>query len=145
MPTLSVSTANKQHAVLTLDSGTKPSGTEKYQIERKESKKNQDLKQTVGFQRVLERAVLQVKFSEREIVEAIDVLVALFEEQESFGVYLLKKQGITRLMLLETISHSASGTKSVYEQRPEYEDDLEQSEISKTNALEKFARQPDCR
>jgi hypothetical protein len=37
MPTLSVSTANKQHAVLTLDSGTKPSGTEKYQIERKES------------------------------------------------------------------------------------------------------------
>ncbi|MBN2804045.1 MAG: AAA family ATPase [Deltaproteobacteria bacterium] len=66
-------------------------------------------KQTIGFQRVLERAVLQVKYSGRNHVGVLDVLAAITEEEDTFGVYLLLKQGITRLQLLEAISHGHYG------------------------------------
>ncbi len=64
-----------------------------------------DPKQTLGFRRVLERAVLQVHASDRSHVKDSDVLVAIHAEQESYASYLLRKHGISRMDLLDVISH----------------------------------------
>ncbi|MBN2343328.1 MAG: ATP-dependent Clp protease ATP-binding subunit ClpA [Deltaproteobacteria bacterium] len=72
--------------------------------------------QTVGFQRVLESAVLQVKYSSRSEIGTPDLLVALWEEKRSYGVHLLRKQGVTHVDLLEVISHGAPPEDEVYEQ-----------------------------
>ena len=62
--------------------------------------------QTLGVQRVLQRAILQMQGSGKNKVEVGDVLAALFEEDDSYAVYYLKSHGITRLDILEYISHS---------------------------------------
>ncbi len=63
---------------------------------------------TLGFQRVLQRAVLHVQSSGNREVTGANVLVALFGEQESQAVYLLKQQEISRLDLVNYISHGIS-------------------------------------
>jgi ATP-dependent Clp protease ATP-binding subunit ClpA len=75
-----------------------------------------EIEQTVALSRVLQRAALHVQSSGRAEIEAGDVLAALFQEPESHAVYLLKKQGISRLDILEFISHGVS--KGGYEERP---------------------------
>ena len=60
---------------------------------------------TLGFQRVLQRAVLHVQSSGNREVTGANVLVALFGEQESQAVYFLKQQEINRLDLVNFISH----------------------------------------
>jgi ATP-dependent Clp protease ATP-binding subunit ClpA len=52
---------------------------------------------TLGFQRVLQRAVFHVQSSGKEEVTGANVLVAIFSEQESQAVYILKKSDVTRL------------------------------------------------
>ncbi len=61
--------------------------------------------QTRAFQRVLERAAMQVQSSGKEQIDGGNVLVAFYRERDSHAVYLLERQGITRLDLLRTISH----------------------------------------
>ncbi len=61
--------------------------------------------QTLGFRRVLERAVNQGMSSGRQDLDVGDLLAGIFLEQDSHAVYLLKKQGITRLDILNYISH----------------------------------------
>ncbi len=61
--------------------------------------------QTLGFQRVLERALTQVISSGRREINIGDLLAAIFPEQDSYAVYMLKKQGITRLDVLNFVSH----------------------------------------
>src|SRR5436853_128958 len=68
---------------------------------------DRDPEQTRAFQRVLERAALQVQSSGKETIDAGSVLVALFRERDSHALYLLEKQGVTRLDLLRFISHGA--------------------------------------
>ncbi len=63
---------------------------------------------TLGFQRVLQRAVLHVQSSGNREVTGANVLVALFGEQESQAVYLLKQQEINRLDVVNYISHGIS-------------------------------------
>lgn len=65
--------------------------------------------QTLGVQRVLQRAVIQMQSASKERVELGDLLAALFEEEDSYAVYFLRSQGITRLDVLEHISHSSGG------------------------------------
>jgi ATP-dependent Clp protease ATP-binding subunit ClpA len=60
---------------------------------------------TLGFQRVLQRAVFHVQSSGKSEVNGANVLVAIFSEQESQAVYLLKKSDITRLDIVNFISH----------------------------------------
>ena len=60
---------------------------------------------TLGFQRVLQRAVFHVQSSGRGVVKPINLLVAIFSEKESHSVYLLSKQGIGRLDIVSYISH----------------------------------------
>ncbi len=79
-----------------------------------------DTQPTLGFQRVLQRAVFHVQSSGKKEVLAANVLVAIFGEQDSQAVYLLAKHNITRLDVVNYISHGISkvhgdgeGTSSV--------------------------------
>jgi len=60
---------------------------------------------TLGFQRVLQRAVFHVQSSGKREVSGANVLVAIFSEQESQAVFLLKQQGINRLDVVNYLSH----------------------------------------
>ncbi len=64
--------------------------------------------QTAAFDRVLQRAVLQAQGSGQQQIDGGNILAALFQEPNSHAVYLLKKQGITRLDVLNYISHGIS-------------------------------------
>ena len=63
---------------------------------------------TLGFQRVLQRAVFHVQSSGRKEVTGANVLVAIFSEQESQAVYFLKSQNIERIDAVNYISHGIS-------------------------------------
>lgn len=63
---------------------------------------------TLGFQRVLQRAVFHVQSSGRNEVTGANVLVAIFSEQESQAVYLLRSGEVTRLDVVNFISHGFS-------------------------------------
>src|SRR5690554_6855708 len=63
---------------------------------------------TLGFQRVLQRAVFHVQSSGNSEVTGANVLVAIFGEQESHAVYLLNKHDITRLDVVHYLSHGLS-------------------------------------
>ena len=65
----------------------------------------QDPEQTAAFQRVLQRAAMHVQGSGRSEINAGDVLVAISRERDSHAVYLLEKQGVRRLDVLNYISH----------------------------------------
>ncbi|GAA6138846.1 ATP-dependent Clp protease ATP-binding subunit ClpA [Arenicella sp. 4NH20-0111] len=63
---------------------------------------------SIAFQRVLQRAIVHVQGSGRTEVEGENVLVAMFSERESFSVYYLDKQGVTRFDAVSYISHGIS-------------------------------------
>src|SRR3954464_6492568 len=65
----------------------------------------EDAKPTAGFQRVLQRAAIHVQSSGREEVTGANVLVALFSERESYAVYYLQEQEMTRFDAVNYISH----------------------------------------
>ncbi|WP_027174857.1 ATP-dependent Clp protease ATP-binding subunit ClpA [Desulfovibrio aminophilus] len=67
--------------------------------------------QTLGVRRVLQRAVWQKRAAGKEIVEVGDVLAALFEEEDSYAVYFLRSHGVSRLDVLEHISHGMPATE----------------------------------
>lgn len=78
---------------------------------------------TLGFQRVLQRAVFHVQSAGKEEVTGANVLAAIFSEQESQAVYFLKQENITRLDVVNFISHGISKV----EDRPNMEDqDMDQ-------------------
>ncbi|WP_319466600.1 ATP-dependent Clp protease ATP-binding subunit ClpA [uncultured Pseudodesulfovibrio sp.] len=64
--------------------------------------------QTLGVRRVLQRAVWQKKASGKNIVEVGDVLAAMFDEEDSYAVYFLRTHDVSRLDILEFISHGMS-------------------------------------
>ncbi len=66
---------------------------------------NTDPSPTSGFQRVIQRAILHVQSSGRDEVTGANVLVALFSERESYAVYFLQQQDMTRLDAVSFISH----------------------------------------
>jgi len=69
---------------------------------------DRDTQPTLGFQRVLQRAIFQAQSSGKKEVNGANVLVAIFNEQESQAVYLLGKQDISRLDIVNFISHGIS-------------------------------------
>jgi ATP-dependent Clp protease ATP-binding subunit ClpA len=64
--------------------------------------------QTPAFQRVLQRAYLQAQGSGQEVIDGGNILAALYQERRSHAVYVLEKQGVTRLDVLRYISHGIS-------------------------------------
>jgi ATP-dependent Clp protease ATP-binding subunit ClpA len=61
--------------------------------------------QTVGFQSVIERAVIQSRSAQKEMIDVADILVSLFDEERNYSAYYLRKAGIKRLELLDVLSH----------------------------------------
>ena len=88
---------------------------------------NTDPSPTSGFQRVVQRAILHVQSSGRDEVTGANVLVALFSERESYAVYFLQQQDMSRLDAVSYISHGvgkggsapeASTPKGAEEEKP---------------------------
>jgi len=71
-------------------------------------KDERETQPTLGFQRVLQRAVFHVQSSGKKEVTGANVLVAIFGERESQAVYFLNRQNITRLDVVNYISHGIS-------------------------------------
>ena len=72
-----------------------------------------DTQPTLGFQRVLQRAVFHVQSSGKREVSGANILVAVFSEQESQAVYFLKSQDVSRLDVVNFITHGiAKGEES---------------------------------
>jgi ATP-dependent Clp protease ATP-binding subunit ClpA len=69
---------------------------------------NRETQPTLGFQRVLQRAVFHVQSSGKKEVTGANVLVAIFSEQESQAVYFLKQQSVARLDVVNYITHGIS-------------------------------------
>ncbi len=97
---------------------------------------------TLGFQRVLQRAVFHVQSSGHNEVTGANVLVAIFSEQESQAVYLLKQQNISRLDVVNFISHGISKIASEDGQDSEPQTDEEMASATEPageSPLENYA------
>ena len=94
---------------------------------------------TLGFQRVLQRAVFHVQASDKKEVTGANLFVALFSEQDSHAVYLLGKQDISRLDVVNYLSHGLA--KNEQPAKTEQEDaDTDKSEwTSGESPLDKYA------
>lgn len=83
--------------------------------------------QTAAFERVIDRAVMQAQSSGQEQIDGGNILASLFEEHHSQAKYLLEKQGVTKLDILNYISHGISKVDGEGEEIPfGGEDDDEQ-------------------
>jgi len=91
---------------------------------------------TLGFQRVLQRAVFHVQSSNKKEVNGANLLVALFSEQDSHAVYLLSKYDVTRLDIVNYLSHGASDKKS---EDTDSVDPKNNHEDEATGSLQKYA------
>jgi ATP-dependent Clp protease ATP-binding subunit ClpA len=103
---------------------------------------DRDVQPTLGFQRVLQRAVFHVQSSGKKEVTVANVLVAIFSEKQSHAAYLLSMQDVSRLDVVNFIAHGLS--KAGGEERAEREDsgastDAEREGDGGGNALEKYA------
>ncbi|WP_299794254.1 ATP-dependent Clp protease ATP-binding subunit ClpA [uncultured Shewanella sp.] len=93
---------------------------------------------TLGFQRVLQRAVFHVQSSGRNEVTGANVLVAIFSEQESQAVYLLRNGEVTRLDVVNFISHGVSKNEMDSDLNQERIEDQTETEEEKSK-LSQFA------
>ena len=90
-----------------------------------------DTQPTLGFQRVIQRAILHVQSSGRKEVNGANVLVAIFGEKDSHAVYYLQKQGVSRLDVVNFISHGISKVpQSAPRNEPESEAESEPQSAS---------------
>ncbi|MDV3241083.1 MAG: ATP-dependent Clp protease ATP-binding subunit ClpA [Methylocaldum sp.] len=96
---------------------------------------------TLGFQRVLQRAAFHVQSSGKKEVTGANILVAIFSEQDSQAVYLLNKQDVTRLDVVNYISHGISKVREDSDASPKSSttSESDEGEGAAANPLEKFA------
>lgn len=109
------------------------------------SENERETQPTLGFQRVLQRAVFHVQSSGKQEVSGANVLVALFSEQESQAVYFLKVQSIARIDVVNYITHGISkvgDNNAAHSDEHEQHDAAENAEngaSSGANPLESYA------
>jgi ATP-dependent Clp protease ATP-binding subunit ClpA len=96
-----------------------------------------DTQPTLGFQRVIQRAILHVQSSGKKEVTGANVLVAIFGEKDSHAVYFLHQQGITRLDVVNFISHGITKTPQTQGGKPETSEE-QQDEQGSHGALETY-------
>ncbi|MCK5836976.1 MAG: AAA family ATPase, partial [Desulfobacula sp.] len=77
-------------------------------LTRIDSKEEYVLQQTIGFQRMIQRAINQARSAEKSEVNLGDILASIFQEKDSHAAFYLESEGITRLDVLKYISHSVS-------------------------------------
>lgn len=96
-----------------------------------------DTQPTLGFQRVIQRAILHVQSSGKKEVTGANVLVAIFGEKDSHAVYFLHQRGVTRLDVVNYISHGISKVHQGNVTKTESESDIDQ-ELGVGGALESY-------
>jgi len=99
-----------------------------------------DTQPTIGFQRVLQRALYHVQSSGKQEVIGANVLVAIFSEKDSYAIYLLNKFDVSRLDVVDYISHGISPVKNDDADTGEASAEVGQEEGADTggSALENF-------
>ena len=100
----------------------------------------QEPQQTMGFHRVLQRAVIHAQSAEKKEINGGNLLIAMFREPDSYAVYLLEEQGITRFDVVNFVSHGISkvATGEELSQNEEDHDDEEQPS-QRVKPLEAYA------
>jgi len=101
-----------------------------------------DTQPTLGFQRVLQRAVYHVQSSGKKEVTGANVLVAIFGEKDSHAVYLLQQQDINRLDIVNFLSHGISKIQDSGDDKnasSEAKNEGEGGDEPKGNPLQEFA------
>jgi ATP-dependent Clp protease ATP-binding subunit ClpA len=104
---------------------------------RVEEGEEREVQPTLGFQRVLQRAVFHVQSSGKKEVGVGNVLVAIFSEKQSHAVFLLNRQHVTRLDVVNYISHGLSKIAEEKTDKEETQADIERDPEG-GSALEKF-------
>ncbi len=97
-----------------------------------------DTTPTQGFQRVIQRAILHVQSSGKKEVTGANVLVAIFGEKDSHAVYFLNQRGVTRLDVVNYISHGISKVPKDKTEKAEAGSGEQEKEEAPQGALENF-------
>ena len=101
---------------------------------------DREVQPTLGFQRVLQRAVFHVQSSGKKEVSVANVLVAVFSEKHSHAAYLLNLQDVSRLDVVNYISHGLPKAGEERDARPDEAAQAEgEREAEGSSALEKYA------
>ena len=100
---------------------------------------NIETQPTLGFQRVLQRAVFHVQSSGKSEVTGANVLVAIFSEQESQAVFVLQQQGVERIDAVNYISHGISRVSDHQHDAGEASVEGEAKEDAEKSPLAKYA------
>lgn len=103
-----------------------------------EDDQEREVQPTLGFQRVLQRAVFHVQSSGKREVTGANVLVAMFSEQESQAVYLLRRHNVARIDVVNFVAHGISKLGGAPQDEPIDQEDEEGEESAKA-PLQKYA------
>ena len=90
---------------------------------------------TLGFQRVLQRAVFHIQSSGKGVVKPINILVAIFSEKESHSVFVLNKYKISRLDVVTYLSHGPKSVEGSAQESDDYDDDNSKLKTNKNKFL----------
>jgi len=104
-----------------------------------EEAEEREVQPTLGFQRVLQRAVFHVQSSGKKEVGVGNVLVAIFSEKQSHSVFLLNRQHVARLDVVNYISHGLSKVADERGDKEEAQTDGERDPEGAGSALDKYA------
>lgn len=96
---------------------------------------NEEITESIALQRIIQAAGIQVLSSEREVISIADILVAIYDQEETFASYFIRKQGISKIDLLNYISHGIS--KSEFERIESEFDILRDDNEEKENVQKK--------
>ena len=111
------------------------------EVERVPDGRDLIVQQTVGFERLMQRALTHVHNSGKSEVEAGDILAAIFEEDSSHAAYYLESEGVTRLDVLNYISHGVSKTdpgEDTFDKRDETVEEDDGKQRTKRDPIEAF-------
>jgi ATP-dependent Clp protease ATP-binding subunit ClpA len=101
---------------------------------------DQEPQQTLSFHRVLQRAVIHAQSAEKKEINGGNLLIAMFREPDSYAVYLLEEQGITRFDVVNYVSHGISKISAGEEwTQSEEEQGDEEKPAQRVKPLEAFA------
>src|SRR4026207_1789574 len=99
-----------------------------------------DTQPTLGFQRVIQRAILHVQSSGKKEVTGANVLVAIFGEKDSHAVYFLQQQGIARRDVVNYISHGITKTPQAHQGKNEQESEQEGQAETSNSPLDNYTQ-----
>jgi ATP-dependent Clp protease ATP-binding subunit ClpA len=104
---------------------------------------------TVGFHSIIERALIQCRSSQKDMIDVADILVSLFDEERCYSAYYLRKAGVKRLELLQVLSHSYGADNFINSLKDggakyagigdEDQIDGQRTRVNKKSALERYA------